>query len=150
SSEDSGEGKGDDSADLTLAIKPCVEAFFLAVDSLGSPVSKTGSASAASVFSAACRPAASRRMSASAEAEGRFTTSLLAMSRADGREDGETEGPKDGECLSNVPLAICPSVSPSLRPSVSGIGNAANGMYSSAPDATIANRLPFHSCCNRA
>ena len=39
-------------------------------------------------------------------------------------------------------LSLRLSLSPST---VSGSGNVANGRYSSAPDATMANRLPFHS-----
>src|SRR5262245_63017973 len=75
SSDGKREEGDEDSADRTPATMPFAEDFFLAVTSRGSLVSKTGSASTASVLVGACRPAASRRMSASAEAEGRLTTS---------------------------------------------------------------------------
>src|SRR5262249_7053389 len=75
SSDGKREEAGADSADRALAIKPLAEVFFLAVARRGSLASKTGSASAARVFVAACRPAASRRMRASADADGRLTAS---------------------------------------------------------------------------
>jgi hypothetical protein len=65
----------EDFAARALAIKPFALAFFIAAVKRGSEELNTGSASAASVFGEGRLSAVSRRMKASADADGRFTTS---------------------------------------------------------------------------
>src|SRR5215470_8773846 len=94
------EAVDEDSADRALAIKPFGDALFLAAARRGSSASKTGSARTASVFDAAWRPAASRRMKASAEADGRLTISWFTINGGAGIErggGGERERRRGGE-----------------------------------------------------